>query len=139
MTSVRKRLAFAISPSVPTLYLLLMPTILGSEYEDKRVAILVIVLSMLPSYVSCLLVGPAVVRALEKRNALSIVNIMILGAVFGAVAFYLYGFLVAILLDSQQEIFPRLSDILWGAMFGISVSLLFGLIAGIPLANFDKK
>jgi hypothetical protein len=61
------------------------------------------------------------------------------GALFGMVVFYIFGFVIAALLGSPKGIVPAFGEMVSGALLGISVALPFSLISGFPLFSLKIR
>jgi len=71
-TKMRLILAYLFAPLVPALYNILWLEIINRQNANaghQRIFI-VIFYSLVLSYLSCLLLGPLVIRILDKKNAL---------------------------------------------------------------------
>lgn len=123
--------AYLIAPLVPTIFMLFFPYLLGTEYIGRHIHALVTLFSLPLSYFSCFIGGLCLIRLFKKRNLLRMPTILIGSMLLGMIAFYLFGFLFSVFLDSKKELLPLLSELLWGGAFGLSVALPFCLIAGI--------
>lgn len=130
MSNKRIVLAFLIAPLVPSIYFLMM-----MEFASKSVIVMMLIYSILFSYVPSLLFGIPFISWLQKKHCLSLVNVVIFGAVAGMIVFYVFRFVFAAMLDSSVSLVPGFSDLIWGALLGVFVSLPFSLIAGIPFST----
>lgn len=132
MSSARTVLAFLVAPVFPVLFSLY-------EYGDiesgNGVSLLIVLIAFPVSYGASLLVGLPMIKILRRKQLLNIVTVTIGGAIFGAIAFYLFGFLFAALLESSRPVAPNTFELLYGAMLGVLVALPFGLIAGYPVTG----
>ncbi|WP_157462078.1 hypothetical protein [Chitinimonas koreensis] len=126
-------LAFVLSPLFPVAYMLIMPYLSGGAYQGRYDVLLVLLFSLPTSYISCLLLGLPLVRALRKRSALTLVNVVGGGVVLGMIAYYLFSWGFAAFLGSSIELTAQAEVLVWGAILGVMVALPFGLIAGLPL------
>ena len=114
----------------------LLPSVLffiALHPQTVRVTVLMLVLSILFSYVPCLLLGLPLIKVLEKRRSLSIVRLAVGGALIGAVVFCIFGFVLSGLLGSVNNAVSGVRELLSGAVLGLLVAALFGVIAGFPL------
>ena len=130
----RRALAFIFAPIVPSVFFLF-----ALHLTDPRLAAFVLLFSTLFSYLPCFVLGRPIVKYLERRNSLSVVNMALCGAFFGTIVFYVFGFVVAALLGSPKSIVPAFGEMLTGALLGISVALPFSLIAGFPLVSAKSR
>lgn len=94
--------------------------------------ILALFFSFTVSYFSCFIFGFPLVSFLKRRNKLNTTNLLVAGSLFGAIIFSLFGFGLSFVLGAPFEYHTILEELLWGAIFGGVVSILFGLIAGFP-------
>lgn len=130
MTKKRLVLAFIFAPLVPTIYFLGFMAPAG-----ENVAMMLLVFSIGFSYIPTLLLGLPLVSYLRKTQRLNLVNVVAVGAIGGMIAFYVFGLVFSAMLVSSKGITPAISDLVWGAIFGVSVAVPFSLIAGIPLSS----
>ena len=137
MPITRINIAFALSPIFPTLYFLALPYFYGTTYTGGFDVFFIILLSLPVSYAVCLLLDIPMYFFLLNKKLLNIVNVVTIGAIAGAIVFYIWGFGFAALLGSSKNVIPSLSELFWGAALGVMVALPFGLIAGLPF--FDVK
>ena len=129
MRSTRLKWAYLIAPMLPSLLSLLV----FKNEINVRYSFLVLIFSIPVSYLSCILFGLPLVSFLRKKEKLTIVNISVGGAILGSIVFYLFGFVFSYFLDSTPlSILPNLSDLIFGAILGVSVALPFSVIAGFP-------
>lgn len=130
----RRILAFLFAPLIPSLFL-----VIALRLTDPKLAAFVRVFSLSFSYLPCILFGIPAIRFLKKRGALSVVSISRLGILLGVVAFYIFGYVIAMALGSPRNIVPSFGELVSGALLGVSVALPFSLIAGFPLSNLRKS
>lgn len=132
MYNRRRWLAFALAPVLPSVFFLF-----AFHLSDPRQAAFVLLFSIVFGYLPCLLLGVPLIRFLERRNSLNVVNITLCGSLLGIVTFYIFGFVVSVVLGSPKSVIPELREVLSGATLGASVAMPFSLIAGFPL--FSSK
>jgi membrane protein YqaA with SNARE-associated domain len=131
MNKKRIRLAFLLAPLGPALYLIAVSLLSPSS---SRYSLLMPLLFALPiSYLSCLAFGVLLLKILRSHNALSAIALVAVGSLLGAVVNYLFGHLLATLLDSRTSTVPGIDVVTWGVFLGAMVAIPFALIAGIPL------
>jgi hypothetical protein len=78
----RRQLAFALAPIFPSLFFLVVLLSAG-----HKTIMLTLLFSLPISYISCLLFGMPLVSFLKRINRLNIVNVVMSGAIVGAVVF----------------------------------------------------
>lgn len=127
MRKKRLVLAFLIAPLVPSIFIYMVSGDIGKNW-----LILMLLYSILFSYIPSLLFGIPLVSWLKKKHRLNLVNVVMYGAVTGIMVFYAFRFVLAAMLDSSASLVPGISDLIWGALLGVFVALPFSLIAGIP-------
>lgn len=130
----RMKLAFLLAPIVPSLFMVVL--LYSSGY---KAVILALMFSIPISYFSCFVFGFPIISYLKKKQRLNIINIVLSGALLGAIVFYIFGFGFSALLDSYRHPLPNLVELVSGAVLGISVALPFGLIAGLPFFKIKKQ
>ena len=125
----RIRLAYALAPAMPScLYAALL------VFENSSREIPSILFFSLPvSYAACLLLGLPLVPALRRLRCLNLVCVALGGAGLGILVWFGVLGALAPWLGSHFGELAGSSDLAWGAVFGLSVALPFGLIAGYPL------
>lgn len=128
MRDKRVVLAFLIAPLIPSILLYVVAGDIGKNW-----VIMMLLFSVFFSYLPSLLFGIPFVLWLQKKNRFNLINVMIFGAVAGMMVLYVFRFIFAAILDSSASLVPGISDLIWGAILGISVALPFSLIAGIPM------
>ncbi|WP_308366717.1 MULTISPECIES: hypothetical protein [unclassified Microbulbifer] len=133
MNNKRIILAFVFAPLVPTIYFLGF-----MEPVGKNVILMLLVYSICFSYLPTLLLGLPLVSYLRKVHRLNLVNVVAIGAAGGMIVFYVFGFVFSAMLDSSKSVTPAISELIWGAILGMSVAIPFSLIAGIPLSGRDN-
>lgn len=121
-------LAFAISPMLPSAFF-----VFAFHLTDLRLATFVLLFSITFSYVPCLLFGVPLIKFLEKRGSLNIVNMTMWGSFLGMITFYFFGFIISSILGSPKNDISALKGLVSGALLGIAVALPFSFIAGFPL------
>lgn len=133
MSVSRQRIAFALAPALPAVFLLVVPHLTNSAYTGRHTAALVLIIALSVSYLSCFLFGAPLIFILRRNRKLNTVYLSIGGAVLGAVVFYVFGFGFSALLNSSRNLVPSVGELFYGAVLGVLVALPFGLIAGYPL------
>ena len=133
MSAVRQRLAFAMAPALPALWIFIFleytnPGASGGVWE-----ILIFAIALSVSYLSCFLLGAPLILFLKNKRHLNLIYITIGGAMLGGVVFYIFGIVLAMTLNTPRTMVPYLFELIWGAALGILVALPFGLISGYPL------
>lgn len=123
--------AYLFAPLTPTLYIVAL-NLFGDSVSSMKAAIFMSMFSLPLSYMSCVICVPIILYLLRKSNLLSLWIMVACGFVMGIIFWYLIGFLITDLLDSKNDYVPSLLGVFWGGVFGVSVALPFGLIAGIP-------
>jgi len=83
------------------------------------------------SYIGTLVLGLPLVVVLHRIHRLTLVPLLLCGSATGAVVFYLFLKVFALMLGSPLAT-VRIRDLVGGTMLGVLVALVFGLIAGIP-------
>lgn len=132
MLNKRKWLAFTFAPLLPSVFFLF-----ALHLSEPKLAIFVLLFSITFSYLPCLLLGIPLIKLLEKRNSLSVVNMTLCGTLSGVITFYILGFVISWMLGSSKSITPELGELVSGALLGASIAISFSLIAGFPL--FSSK
>ncbi|WP_158014516.1 hypothetical protein [Ralstonia solanacearum] len=126
-------MAFLFAPLFPSIFMLF-----ALQLTDPKIAVFVLLFSFSFSYLPCLLLGIPLVRFLEGRNALNVINMTLSGVLAGVLVFYGFGFAISVVLGSTKSIVPTLGELVSGALLGFSVALPFSLISGFPLWR-EKK
>lgn len=126
----RSSLAFIVAPLTPAVI------IAAGVQMEKKTFFLSVLLALLVSYIACFIFGALIIRFLKRKKVLNVLYLTMSGALVGGVVFYLFGFLMAFLLDSSNVFMIR--KVLSGGAFGFSAALVFGLIAGYPVFK-DKE
>jgi hypothetical protein len=85
--------------------------------------------SLITGFVGLCAVGLPLVYVLRRVGRLNLISLALSGALAGVLVFYLFGRLLAFLLESSGP-FNLLSAV-WGAALGFILALVFGLIAGL--------
>lgn len=96
----------------------------------------IVVMGMLNSYVGMLVLGLPLFRLLQRIGWLSLPTLTFSGGLAGVVIFYL--FIKLLTWSSTSTPFDWL-QLIWGAAFGVSVALLFCLIAGVPFRRTKAR
>lgn len=130
MNRKRLKLAFIFAPSGPTLYFVALSILSDFGY---RPVVMISLLSLPISYLSCLLFGIPLLKFLRSRGALSAISVVVIGSLLGIVVNYLCGHLLGALLDSSAAAALSIHVVKWGVIFGGMVAIPFALIAGLPL------
>lgn len=125
MPEQRFWLAAAMAPCVPAVLILAS----GFHTQSFQWTFLMVGLALLTGYLGFLAVGLPLVYMLRRVGLLSLPALMLSGAVFGVLVFYLFSLFLDFLLGSPASF--KLMASLLGALLGFSVALSFGLIAGI--------
>jgi hypothetical protein len=127
---MRKFSAIFIAPLVPAILLMLVPVLLTQSWPFNQTDYkYIVVISILVSYFSVLLFGVPILLLLNKTQRLNLRNLSLSGGLAGAVAFTLFGQLLALALGSTIPF--NLLSALWGFALGLSVAFVFGLIWGL--------
>jgi hypothetical protein len=134
MLNLRMWLTSILAPLAPSVFFLF-----ALHPSTVRVTALMLALSLLFSYVPCLLLGLPLIKFLEWRRSLSTMRLAICGALIGAVVFCTFGFVLSGLLDSSVDAASNIRESVAGALLGLSVAILFGAIAGMPLFARGSK
>ena len=131
MNNTRIRLAFLLAPLGPSLYLIVLTLL--SQNSGRYSFVMPLLFALPISYLSCVAFGVPLLRILRAHGALSAVAVVVVGALLGIVVNYLFGHILAALLDSRENTVPSIDIVMWGMLFGAMVAIPFVLIAGIPL------
>lgn len=131
----RLRAAFIIAPLVPTLYFAYMIYFAGSDNSGSTLKSMVILFTLILSYLACLVIGRGAIRFLNRRNMLTLPFVVLVGCCGGILVWYFFGYLIGFILSSERSLIPSIVDILWGAVLGVSIALPFAIIAGFPIKN----
>jgi hypothetical protein len=133
MFNKREWVAFLLAPLFPVVFFELVFIMSGSGLD-----VFALLFSVPFSYVPCFLFCVSVMRILRARGMLSVTNVALCGVVLGAAVFYLFRFVFSAMLGSSADVVPAVSELVWGALLGLSVALPFGLIAGFPFFNLEQ-
>jgi hypothetical protein len=125
--------AFLLAPLIPVVFFVLV--FMASGYGFDFFALLI---SVPFSYVPCFLFCVSVMRILRARGMLTVTSIALCGVVLGAAVFYMFRFFLSAMLGSSADLVPGVSELVWGALLGLSVALPFGLIAGFPFFKLER-
>jgi purine-cytosine permease-like protein len=130
MSNTRTLLAILLAPALPTLYFLI-------AYSDadsgSSAGFFILIISLSVSYIAFVVFGLPLLALLKRKRKLNIAYVSVGGAILGMIVFYLFGFVLAALLESSRDISPNLNELIAGAALGVLVALPFSLIAGYPL------
>ena len=129
----REWMAFLLAPLVPAVFFVLIFVISGSGFD-----IFAFLISVPFSYVPCFLFCISAMKILRARGKLSVANVALCGVVLGAAVFYLFRFVFSFMLGSSADFIPAVSELIWGALLGLSVALPFGLMAGFPFFSSGR-
>lgn len=129
----REWMAFLLAPLIPAVFFVLIFIVSGSGFD-----FFAFLISVPFSYVPCFLFCVSAMKILRARGMLSVTNIALCGVVLGAAVFYLFRFVLSAMLGSSADVVPAVSELVWGALLGLSVALPFGLIAGFPFFKFGR-
>ena len=108
-----------------------VPLIISILFPRGPWSFLAVALGLLTGYMGLFVLGLPLFQLLQRIGWLSLPTLTLSGGLAGVIVFYFFGKVLNVLLTSSAPfIWIQLT---WGAALGISVALLFGLIAGIPL------
>ena len=124
-----------MAPLIPVVLLAGAPYLLTNDSPYGNALPIVILFSILVSYMGAYAFGLPTIHYLRKAGKLNFLNVIGAGAIWGAVIFsaFLFGF--GLLMDNT--IATSLLNIGWialatGGAFGICVAISFAFISGIP-------
>ena len=130
MTEDRFKLAAAISPLVPALLVVVVPTLLTHGQVYGNALPLAIFFSVVTSYLGILVVLPFLIF-LKKRGQLTFISLSAMGITGGIILFGGFLYVFALMLGTQEYYNYDLRYAIWGALLGLAVAIPFGLIADI--------
>lgn len=123
----RTILALLVAPFAPIVYFF---TIIG--FENQGAILLVSIFFILLAYIPGIILGLFLLVFLKKRGLFSFFYVLITGSAAGIFLFCVSTSLLSIMIGSTSSNILSFSDILWGAFFGFSVSVIFNFLAGVP-------
>jgi len=130
----RMRLAYILSPILPSV---LFAAVFG--LSETRILAFMLVFSIPLAYIPCFLLGAPYISFLKRKKALSTFNLSLGGVLIGAVVFYVFGLIFSGTLGSPRGVLPSFHELFSGAVLGLLVALLFGVIAGLPFFKKDYE
>jgi hypothetical protein len=138
----RRALAAFIAPFAPSLLIIAASVLLNmpDRWPFHGISDFIVTLAFpaLFSSPAFLLLGVPVMHVLQRKDKLSLVNLALAGAVLGVIASAIYFIGFAYLFDSplitahRAALTAWLYVMPWGAVFGLSVTMTYGLILGNP-------
>lgn len=131
MSTQRFVLAFLVAPFSPIAFLILVAAIEGSASSWGAGVSLLIMFGYFP----CLLVGALLVLTLDALNKLTLPYLLLFGGLLGVLLMICISILFSLALGSKWKMDYFISNFIWGGSLGLVISLVFGLIAGVPLKN----
>lgn len=135
MISVLKKywLGFILAAFVPFLYLLLISQ---GDFNGTRNLLGLFIASFGFSILALLFLGLPIVYMLSRTNRLSLFSVTLAGSVVGPLAYFVFLTIFAALIESPLSNLS-FTDLIFGLGFSFSMSVVFGLVARLPL--FSKK
>jgi hypothetical protein len=132
----RYLLAVALSPLLIPVAVYILLSVSGAQGGGVGdVFVLGCILAF--SYLGVYAIGLPSVFFLRKRGKLNILYLALTGIFGGVIIFLLAMEFLGWLLGSSAPV--NLVALIWGGAMGLSVSIVFGVIAGVPLlADSDK-
>lgn len=129
-------LAVALSPLLIPVAVYILLLVSGSQSGGVgNVFVLGFILAF--SYLGVYAIGLPCVFFLRKCGKLNILNLALTGTFGGAIIFLLAMEFLGWLLGSSAPV--NLSSVIWGGAMGLCVSVVFGVIAGVPLHAGSAK
>lgn len=118
--------ALAFAPIIPSAILIIIALVLGSEFNS--IGFYIITICCVVSYLSTILIGWPIFNVLKRVNQLNLCTLTLMGMLAG-------GLILTLIMMSIFGADDFLLTLLWGAGFGLYISLPFGLIAGVKVFN----
>jgi len=125
-TEYRIEKALAFAPIIPSAILIIIALVLGSEFNS--IGFYIITTCCVVSYLSTILIGWPIFNLLKRVNRLNLCTLSLMGMLAG-------GLILTLIMMSIFGVNDFLLTLLWGAGFGLFISLPFGLIAGVKVFN----
>lgn len=120
-TEYRIDKALALAPAIPSLMIMVLLLFSGADYN--YIWFIAVITCWIASYLSTILIGWPIFNVLKRIDQLSLCTLSFIGMLIGALIFTL--------LMSLFGAYDFPLTLLWGAGFGLFISLPFGLIAGV--------
>ncbi len=117
--------AYLLSSLVPVVFVLF----LIQTSENFQWNSFIVLFALFGSYLGTLVFGMPIVFLLRGLKLLNLPVLVLSGTVMGVLVFYIFMQLLSFLLESASSF--TVGILIWGAVFGFTVSITFGLISGI--------
>jgi len=133
MHEFRFILACLLAPLTPVALLIAVPNLLLAPEARRHDQLWIAAVGVPVAYLAFAISGLPLVFFLKKRERLSIISLGLLSIAVGFVMWCVFLISLGALFQSPTIMWPSLHDLVFGSVFGVGVSVVFGWIAGIPL------